>query len=373
MTEVGPVARSKSDVLRAEPAALLQSDGVRTDAVARPQGDGVRVEAVAPLQGDVVLDVQDLSVDIATPAGPLHAVRDVSFQVRRGETLCIVGESGCGKSITSLALMSLLPRAATRRVGKLTLAGEDLAKASAERVNALRGDRMAMIFQEPMTALNPAYTIGNQLMEPFLHHRRATTAQARDRAVELLGKVGIASAAERLGHYPHQLSGGLRQRVMIAMALMCGPELLIADEPSTALDVTIQAQILRLLADLQAELGIAMMLITHDLGVVARIAHRVAVMYAGQIVEAGSAEQLFAAPRHPYTHGLLSCIPIPGRTAPGGRLGTIAGTVPSLIGELKGCSFRDRCMYAQPECAQTVPVRHVDGHAWRCILDAMPA
>ncbi len=327
----------------------------------------------SPKKGDVVLDVQGLSVDIATSGGALHAVRDVSFQVRRGETLCIVGESGCGKSITSLALMSLLPRAATRRARKLTLVGEDLSAASAKRVNALRGDRMAMIFQEPMTALNPAYTIGDQLMEPYLHHRRATPAQARERAVELLGKVGIASAAERLSQYPHQLSGGLRQRVMIAMALMCGPELLIADEPTTALDVTIQAQILRLLADLQHELGIAMMLITHDLGVVARIAHRVAVMYAGQIVEEGTAEQLFASPRHPYTRGLLSCIPVPGRTAPGGRLGTIAGTVPSLIGDLHGCSFRTRCPYAQPQCEQTVPYRHVGQHGWRCILDEVPA
>ncbi len=326
-----------------------------------------------PRQGDVVLDVQGLSVDIATPGGALHAVRDVSFQVRRGETLCIVGESGCGKSITSLALMSLLPRSATRHARKLTLVGEDLTAASAKRVNALRGDRMAMIFQEPMTALNPAYTIGNQLMEPYLHHRRASSAEARERAIELLGKVGIASAAERLSQYPHQLSGGLRQRVMIAMALMCGPELLIADEPSTALDVTIQAQILRLLADLQQELGIAMMLITHDLGVVARIAHRVAVMYAGQIVEEGTAEQLFASPRHPYTRGLLSCIPVPGRTAPGGRLGTIAGTVPSLIGELQGCSFRARCPHAQPQCEQTVPYRQVDQHGWRCILDEVPA
>ena len=232
---------------------------------------------------------------------------------------------------------------------------------------------MAMIFQEPMTALNPAYTIGDQLMEPYRHHRRASMSDARDRAIELLGKVGIASAAERLSQYPHQLSSGLRQRVMIAMALMCGPELLIADEPSTALDVTIQAQILRLLADLQQELGIAIMLITHDLGVVARIAHRVAVMYAGQIVEEGTAEQLFAAPQHPYTRGLLSCIPVPGRTVPGGRLGTIAGTVPSLVGAFHGCGFRDRCPHAEPQCQQTVPRREVAGHGWRCILDEVPA
>ncbi len=323
---------------------------------------------------DTVLEVQNLRVDLKTPRGTLHAVRNVSFQVRRGETLCLVGESGCGKSMTSLAIMSLLPAVAQRSATRLSLAGEDLlAKASARRVNALRGSRMGMIFQEPMTALNPAYTIGDQLMEPYLYHRKASAAEARARAVELLGKVGIASAEQRLGQYPHQLSGGLRQRVMIAMALMCSPELLIADEPSTALDVTIQAQILRLLADLQRELGIAMVLITHDLGVVARIADRVAVMYAGEVVEEGAVADVFAHPHHPYTRGLLDCIPVPGRTAPGGRLGTIAGVVPSLIGDLQGCSFRDRCAHAQPVCAQAVPVQgEQGGQRWRCILTDLP-
>ncbi|MGY6269312.1 ABC transporter ATP-binding protein [Achromobacter denitrificans] len=317
----------------------------------------------------IVLDVQGLSVDIATPRGPLHAVRDVSFQVRRGETLCLVGESGCGKSMTSLAIMGLLPKAAQRRTRRLALLGEDLSAARGRRVNALRGSRMAMIFQEPMTALNPAYAIGEQLTEHYIHHRKAGARQARDRAVELLEKVGIASAAQRLAQYPHQLSGGLRQRVMIAMALMCGPELLIADEPSTALDVTIQAQILRLLADLQAELGIAMVLITHDLGVVARIARQVAVMYAGQIVEEGPVAELFAAPRHPYTQGLLSCIPVPGRTPPGEALGTIPGVVPALVGELQGCAFLDRCPHAQARCRADVPVHgSACGQQWRCIL-----
>jgi len=317
---------------------------------------------------DYALDVQGLKVDIATPAGDLHAVRDVSFQVRRGETLCLVGESGCGKSMTSLAIMGLLPRAARRSTRRLAVMGEDLSHAGKRRVNALRGARMAMVFQEPMTALNPAYTIGSQLTEHYLYHRKTSTAQARERAAELLHKVGIASAGERLAQYPHQLSGGLRQRVMIAMALMCGPDVLIADEPSTALDVTIQAQILRLLADLQAELGIAMVLITHDLGVVARIAHQVAVMYAGQIVEEGPAAELFAAPRHPYTQGLLSCIPVPGRTAPGAELGTIPGVVPALVGDLPGCAFADRCRHAQPDCRSAIPV-HANGagQSWRCI------
>lgn len=321
-----------------------------------------------------VLDVKGLRVDIPTRNGVLHAVRDVSLRVNKGETMCIVGESGCGKSMTSLALMSLLPKSAKRHTDHFIFQGEDLSRAGKSRINALRGNKMAMIFQEPMTALNPAYTIGDQLTEPYLHHRKSTMAEARRRAIDLLEKVGITSAGARLGQYPHQLSGGLRQRVMIAMALMCEPELLIADEPSTALDVTIQAQILRLLADLQKELGLAMMLITHDLGIVARIADRVAVMYAGEIVEEGLTADVFERPSHPYTRGLIGCIPVPGRTERGQRLGTIRGVVPSLIGDIQGCGFRDRCPYAQPECAQTVAVRSSDsGHSWRCILTEIPA
>jgi peptide/nickel transport system ATP-binding protein len=321
-------------------------------------------------ESPVVLDVQGLHVDIRTASGVVHPVRDVSFQVRRGETLCIVGESGCGKSMTSLAIMGLLPRAAQRHARTMRFLGEDLTKLGEQRMNALRGDRIAMVFQEPMTALNPAYTIGEQLVEHYRHHRGASAEQARERAIELLQKVGIAAAADRLQQYPHQLSGGLRQRVMIAMALMCAPELLVADEPSTALDVTIQAQILRLLADLQKELGIAMVLITHDLGVVARIADRVAVMYAGQVVEEGTAAEMFARPRHPYTRGLLACIPVPGRTAPGSRLGSIPGVVPSLAGELRGCAFRERCPHARAECSQPVALRDEGaGRRWRCIVD----
>ncbi len=328
----------------------------------------------------IVLAVEHLKVEIATERGPLHAVRDVSLQVRRGETLCIVGESGCGKSMTSLALMGLLPKAAQRSVGRMDFLGEDLTLASAHRINDLRGNRMAMIFQEPMTALNPAYTIGSQMTEAYRHHTGADAASARTRAVLLLGKVGIASADERLKQYPQQLSGGLRQRVMIAMALMCEPELLIADEPSTALDVTIQAQILRLLASLQKELGIAMILITHDLGVVARIADRVAVMYAGQVVEEASTAALFASPQHPYTRGLLSAIPVPGKAS----LGTIPGTVPSLVGHLPGCTFRDRCSLAQSQCEGEIPIQAVAEkyvselkrqarrsaeHRWRCVIN----
>ncbi|HEX2552331.1 MAG TPA: ABC transporter ATP-binding protein [Microvirga sp.] len=324
-----------------------------------------RTQAAEP-----ILAVEGLSVDIATASGPLHAVRDIGFSIGRGESVCLVGESGCGKSMTSLAIMGLLPPAAKRRVRKLAFAGEDLTTASGRRLNALRGDRMAMIFQEPMTALNPAYAIGDQLTEVHRRHKGSTRAGAQDRAVYLLEKVGIASAARRLGQYPHQLSGGLRQRVMIAMALMCEPDLLIADEPTTALDVTIQAQILRLLADLQKEFGVALLLITHDLGVVARVADRVNVMYAGEIVESADVGSLFATPRHPYTRGLLACIPAPGRTAPGGQLGTIPGTVPSLVGDLAGCAFRARCELATAACAGGAPERRVGEHAVRCLVEA---
>ena len=315
-----------------------------------------------------LLDVENLTVDLATPRGTLHAVRGISFSLQPGETLCIVGESGCGKSMTALSLMGLLPRSATRNARRMVFEGHDLSAASEKQLAALRGARMAMVFQEPMTALNPAYTIGDQLTEVHRRHKSSTMTQARERAVFLLDKVGITNAAARLSQYPHQLSGGLRQRVMIAMALMCGPSLLIADEPTTALDVTIQAQILRLLIKLQRDLGIAIVLITHDLGVVARVAHRVAVMYAGEIVEHASAADLFAAPRHPYTRGLMASIPVPGATKPGERLGVIRGIVPSLIGDVRGCAFRDRCDFALPDCAQTVPVRSERGHEWRCIL-----
>jgi peptide/nickel transport system ATP-binding protein len=291
----------------------------------------------------------------------------VSFEVARGETLCVVGESGCGKSMTALALMGLLPRNAARRARKLAFDGIDLAAASPAETNALRGARISMIFQEPMTALDPAYTIGNQLCEVYRRHKGATAAAARERAVHLLGKVGIAAAGDRLGQYPHQLSGGLRQRVMIAMALMCGPSLIVADEPTTALDVTIQAQILKLLKDLQAEFGMALVLITHDLGVVARIADRVAVMYAGAVVERGTAAQVFAAPRHPYTAGLIDCIPVPGRTKPGEKLGAIPGTVPALIGAVRGCAFRTRCAFAQADCESDVPLHADGGHEWACV------
>lgn len=318
-----------------------------------------------------LLDLRHLAVDIPVQGGTLHAVRDVSLTVRRGETLCVVGESGCGKSLTSLAVMGLLPSSAIRRAERLEFLGEDLTRASRRRLRALRGDRMAMIFQDPMTCLNPAWSIGDQLTESFLRHGKGNRRAARERAEALLQRVGIANAAQRLAQYPHQLSGGLRQRVMIAMALMCGPDLVLADEPTTALDATIQLGILQLLAELQREMRMGLLLVTHDLGIVARIADRVAVMYAGEVVEEGPAAAVFSAPRHPYTRGLIDCIPAPQRAHPGMRLGTIPGMVPSLVGEQRGCAFRSRCPHAMPICAEPVEPRGgEDGHAWRCVLPA---
>ncbi|RCK50745.1 peptide ABC transporter substrate-binding protein [Thalassospira profundimaris] len=315
-----------------------------------------------------ILSVEDLKVDIPLAGGVLHAVRGIDFDLKRGETLCIVGESGSGKSLTSLAIMGLLPKMAQCRAAKLEFSGIDLSKAKNRQMRSLRGDRMSMIFQEPMTSLNPAYTIGDQLAEALLLHRKVGKKAAEARAVELLEKVGITAAASRLGQYPHQLSGGLRQRVMIAMALMGEPELIIADEPTTALDVTIQAQILRLLVDLQREMNMAMILITHDLGVVARVADKVAIMYAGEVVEAGKSADVFNAPQHPYTRGLLRCIPVPGKTKPGEHLGSIPGIVPSLIGETQGCAFRGRCDVAIGSCAHDIPRRVSEsGHMYRCV------
>jgi peptide/nickel transport system ATP-binding protein len=322
-----------------------------------------------------LLELENLSVDIPTPAGILHAVRGINFNLDVGETVCIVGESGCGKSLTSLALMGLLPRKAHITASRMAFRGQDLRALSEKERARLRGSQMAMIFQEPMTSLNPALTVGEQLCEIHERHLNKGRAEAERRALALLERVGIAAAQSRLRQYPHELSGGMRQRVMIAMALMCNPPLLIADEPTTALDVTIQAQILRLLADIQREFGLTLLLVTHDLGVVSRIADRVIVMYGGQIVEAGSAEQVLTRPSHPYTRGLLSCIPVPGATKAGQHLGTIPGRVPSLIGKLAGCSFRNRCDYAQLACAQgEIAMRSLEStHAYRCILDpSMP-
>ena len=312
-----------------------------------------------------VLEVGNLHVRFGRTA----AVRGASLRIERGETHCLVGESGCGKSVTALAVMGLLARGAERRADVLRFHDHDLSRLSERGMSRLRGDKLAMIFQEPMTSLNPAYTIGSQMVEVLARHRRIERRAARERAAELLGRVGITAPGLRLGQYPHQLSGGLRQRVMIATALLCEPELLIADEPTTALDVTVQAQILRLLQRLQRELGLALLLITHDLGIVARMARRVSVMYAGEVVESAPVEALFAAPTHPYTRGLLACIPVPGAVRRDAKLGSIPGTVPRIAPGFAGCAFRDRCAQAVPACAEAAPLRTgPDGHAYLCRL-----
>ncbi len=315
-----------------------------------------------------VLDIAGLHVRFPS----LHAVRGISLRVAEGQTHCLVGESGSGKSLSALAVMGLLPRAATREAEHILFDGSHIGNLSERQMARLRGDRIAMIFQEPMTSLNPAYTIGSQMTEVLRRHRGMRQGEAAERSAAMLSRVGISAAGMRLGQFPHQLSGGLRQRVMIAMALLCEPKLLIADEPTTALDVTVQAQILRLLAELQRDLGLAVLLITHDLGVVARVAHQVSVMYAGEIVEQAPAVELFAHPTHPYTRGLLASIPVPGKVRRGERLGSIRGTVPHIAPGFVGCAFRDRCDYAVASCAVAAPLRDATlGHTYRCRLDPL--
>lgn len=302
-----------------------------------------------------LLDIRNLSVEIPTESSTLKAVRGVDLELKRGETLGIVGESGSGKSMTALAMMSLLPPAARRSAACINFDGADLMQASEHDFAVqVRGQRIGMIFQEPMTSLNPVYSIGRQLKETMTLHRKVSESEAEARAVYLLEKVGLPDPASRLKQYPHELSGGQRQRVMIAMALMNEPELLIADEPTTALDVTIQAQILRLLRDLQQELGMSMILITHDLGVVSRAADKIAVMYAGDIVETGTTQEVLLNPRHPYTQGLLECVP-GYRNGALTRLGSIPGIVPSMTGTIQGCAFASRCPRVVESCRTQTP------------------
>jgi peptide/nickel transport system ATP-binding protein len=320
---------------------------------------------------DIVLDVKNLKTVFFTNSGLFKAVDDISFTVRRGETLAIVGESGCGKSVTALSLMRLVPDPPGRIVsGSITLEGTDLLALDEAAMRAIRGNRISMIFQEPMTSLNPVMRIGDQIVEAVRLHRPMSTREARDIAIEMLRLVRIPEPARRAREYPHQLSGGMRQRAMIAMALACRPALLIADEPTTALDVTIQAQILALILDLQKELGTGLVLITHDLGVVAQTAQRVIVMYAGRKVEEASVESLFAAPKHPYTRGLMASIPAvpaPGVAAQA-RLNEIPGTVPSLVRLPQGCAFAPRCTLAIKRCEAEYPplIDFGGGHLAAC-------
>ena len=320
-----------------------------------------------------LLDVRDLRVQFDGPDGVARAVDGVSFSIARGETLALVGESGCGKSVTALSLLRLVdPPGRIVSGSSVRYEGRELLTLPEPEIRALRGNRIAMVFQEPASALNPVFTVGDQVAEVARIHDHASRAEAWARAVALLARTGIPDAAERARDYPHQLSGGMRQRVLIAMALMMRPTLLIADEPTTALDVTIQAQILDLLREMQGETGSAVLLITHDLGVVAEMAQRVLVMYGGEIVESAPVRELFAAPAHPYTEGLLRAMPRRGTRRE--RLDAIPGTVPAATDWPGGCRFRDRCAHAWEKCAAEAPalVQVGRSHAARCHLVAEP-
>ncbi|SDO60817.1 ABC transporter ATP-binding protein [Alkalicoccus daliensis] len=317
-----------------------------------------------------LLKVQNLHTGFEIEGKTYYAVKDVSFDVKPKEVVCVVGESGCGKSVMSLSIMDLLPKHNGKIAqGEILFKGKDLVPLSDNEMNQIRGKDISMIFQEPMTALNPVLSIGFQLDEVLINHTTSKNEEIRRKSISLLQQVGISRADQVVNEYPHQLSGGMRQRVMIAMAIACQPQLLIADEPTTALDVTVQAQILELITKIQEEVGMAMLLITHDLGVVAEMADRVVVMYAGQVVEYTDADRLFYAPKHPYTKALLDSIPRMDETRE--VLNTIKGIVPSLKNmPAKGCRFVDRCPSAMPECAEIDPqLGEVEkGHAVRCIL-----
>ena len=325
-----------------------------------------------PDQPEVLVELKNLRTHFFTDMGVAKSVDGISYSVRKGETLGVVGESGCGKSVTALSIMGLIPQPPGKIVGgEIIFDGKDLTKFSQEDLRKIRGKDVAMIFQEPMTSLNPVYTVGDQIMEMILNHEDVTEEEARKRAIGLLEEVGIPSPEKRVDEYPHQMSGGMRQRVMIAISLACSPSLLIADEPTTALDVTIQAQILELLNKLQRERGTAIIMITHDLGVVAETCDHVVVMYAGKIAEKADVVSLFNSPKHPYTNALFKSIP--DLAGDGNRLYTIKGMVPSAYDFPEGCRFRDRCEFAtdacttQPEEEEVSAGHFVACHNWRSI------
>ncbi len=314
-----------------------------------------------------VLKIQDLTVEFATDEGAIRAVDGVNLKIKKGKTLGVVGESGCGKSVTALSIMRLIPMPPGRFAsGVIDYEGRNLRDLPEKEMRALRGNRISMIFQEPMTSLNPVFTIGDQIAEAVRLHQGVSRKEAMDKAVDMLHLVGIPVPEERIKTYPHQLSGGMRQRVMIAMALSCKPDLLIADEPTTALDVTIQAQIMELLNRLQREMGMSIILITHDLGVVAETCDDVTVMYAGRVVEEANVNAIFQKPLHPYTHGLLNSVP--GFNQEGTRLKTIPGLVPNLLRLPKGCRFQDRCPRVIGRCREVEPELEEmsPGHFARC-------
>ena len=308
---------------------------------------------MAPTNGQSLLEVRGLEVTFETSGGTLRAVDGVSYDIAPGRTLGVVGESGGGKSMTALAILRLVPEQGRITAGRVALDGVDLTGLSEAGMEAVRGDRIAMIFQEPMTSLNPVLTIGEQIAEVYLIHRKATRKEALGEAVELLAKVRIPDPAARAMDYPHRLSGGMRQRAMIAMALACRPALLIADEPTTALDVTIQAQILELMLEIQDEMGMAIQFISHNLGVISEVADEVAVMYAGRIVERASTRAIFDQPLHPYTKGLIETVPVIGKRQR--RLAAIPGAVPDLMHLPSGCRFSDRCALADKACREAEP------------------
>jgi peptide/nickel transport system ATP-binding protein len=321
-----------------------------------------------------LLQVRDLRIHFPTEDGLVRAVDGISFHLDRGHTLGIVGESGSGKSVTSMGIVGLHERTNAQITGQIFVDGEDVVQATPARVRQLRGSKVAMIFQDPLSSLHPYYSVGDQIIEAYRIHNKVTKKAARARAIEMLDRVGIPQAATRVDDYPHQFSGGMRQRTMIAMALSCDPELLIADEPTTALDVTVQAQILDLISDLQAETGSAVIIITHDLGVVAELADDVLVMYAGKAVEYGTADDIFTRPGHPYTWGLLSSMPRLDQER-GTRLTPIIGTPPSLINLPSGCAFHPRCGYSQLTGGRSIDqvplLRETDpGHLIACHLSA---
>ncbi len=322
-------------------------------------------------RADRLLEVNDLKTYFDTEEGTVKAVNGVSFHLGRGETLGVVGESGSGKSVTSLSVMRLIPTPPGRlAAGEILFEGQDLLKKTAREMRRLRGNEISMIFQEPMTSLNPVYTVGRQIAEAIVLHQGTTYREALRRATDMLDRVGIPEPGKRAGDYPHQMSGGMRQRVMIAMALSCSPKLLIADEPTTALDVTIQAQILDLMRTLQADLGMSILFITHDLGVVAEMADRVVVMYAGRAVEEGTVHDIFAEPKMPYTLGLMQSIPRVDKAAQHqARLAAIPGAVPDPLHLPSGCAFHPRCRFAIEDCKGAVPPLEDagKGHRVRCL------
>lgn len=316
----------------------------------------------------MLLDVQNLKTEFKVKRGIVNAVNNVSFSVDKGEILAIVGESGSGKSVTSLSIMGLIQKPGRVAGGSILFNEEDLSRKSVREMNQIRGDKISMIFQEPMTSLNPVYKVGDQITESILTHTKMSKKEAREHAIEMLRLVGIPAPEQRVDDYPHQMSGGMRQRVMIAMALACNPELLIADEPTTALDVTIQAQILDLIKRLRDEIGMAVMLITHDLGVVAETADKVVVMYCGRVVEQADVTQLFEEPKHPYTQGLLASIPRMDQDVD--RLYMIDGMVPDPTQLPMGCSFADRCEKCTEKCREAMPAltELEGGRQVRCFL-----